>query len=182
MTEDIRPALKSAFLWRGLNMYGQDGRADITGWWRDPAILGGLGPALAGLFGSESPTVVLAPQSRGTMLGTLVAVHLDVGMVELRKEPAPAADEDAWRVRTTPPDYRDRHLQLAFRKDLLKSGDRVLFIDDWIATGGQAATAQALVLDAGARWVGAAVIVDALETSHLRRDLGLRSLLHVRDL
>lgn len=182
MTEDIRPALKSAFLWRGLNRYGQDGRADVTGWWRDSTILSGLGPALAALVGPESPNVVVAPQSRGTMLGTMVANHLHVGLVELRKEPAPAADEDAWRVKTTPPDYRDRHLQLAFRKDLLKSGDRVLFVDDWIATGGQATTARALVEDSGARWVGAVVIVDALETSHLRRDLNLRSLLHVRDL
>jgi len=70
----------------------------------------------------------------------------------------------------------------AFRKDLLESGDRVLFVDDWIATGGQATTARALVEDAGAHWLGAAVIVDALESSHHRRDLNRRSLLHVCEL
>lgn len=70
----------------------------------------------------------------------------------------------------------------AFRKDLLKSGDRVLFVGDWIATGGQATTARTLVEDAGAHWLGAAVIVDALESSDRRRDLNRRSLLHVREL
>lgn len=178
----IDDLLRAGFAWRG-DRTDPDYRADLTGWWRDPETLGLLGPALATLnVSSEAPTVVLAPQSRGTLLGSLVAHHLGVGLVELRKHPGPAADSDAWRVRTTPPDYRDRNLELGFRKDLVKSGDKVLFVDDWIATGGQALTARALVQDAGARWLCAAVIVDGLETPAHRRQLALRSLLRLHDL
>lgn len=178
---ETRELLKARFRWLG-DRTDAGGRADMTGWWRDAEILQDLGQAVSGLFAADDPTVVLAPQSRGMLIGSLVASHLNIGMVELRKEPGRAADSDAWRLRTTPPDYRDRHLLMGFRRDLIRAGDRVLFVDDWIATGGQALTAKALVGDAGATWVGSSVIVDGLETPNLRRELNLRALLHLRDL
>ena len=141
-----------------------------------------LGPALADLYPEVHPTVILGPQSRGMLLGGLVAVSLGVGMVEVRKGEGPSADSDAWRQRTTPPDYRDRHLTLGFPKELVKAGDQVLFVDDWIDTGGQAQGAHGLVADAGATWLGAAVIVDALTDARLRRDLGVRALIQGREL
>jgi adenine phosphoribosyltransferase len=156
--------------------------ADVTGWWHDPAILAGLGPAMAELFESDKPTVVVGLQSRGCLLGSLVAVSLGVGLVEIRKEPSPAADSDPWLTRTTPPDYEDRHLTLGFRRHLVRSGDRVVLVDDWIATGGQALTAQQLVSDAGGQWLGAAVVVDALIDNRVRRQLRLRSLMNEREL
>jgi adenine phosphoribosyltransferase len=178
----VQHHLRARFRWIG-DKYDDGGRADLTGWWRDPVVLSLLGPALAGVVPSAAEaTVVLAPQSRGTLLGSLVAAHLGVGLVELRKEPGTLADSDAWRTRTTPPDYRDRQLVMGFRRALVRSGDRVLFVDDWIATGGQALTAKALVDDTGATWLGASVIVDGLETPSYRRPLGLRGLLHLRDL
>jgi len=177
---DVRESLKSRFRWVG-DRTDPDLRADVTGWWRDPETLGRLGPALASLV-PATPTVVLAPQSRGLLIGSLVAAHLGVGLVELRKNSGRSSDSDEMRIRTSPPDYRDRHLLLGFRRHLIKAGDRVLFVDDWIATGGQALTAKTLVDESGASWLGAAVIVDALETPGHRRPLGLRSLVHVREL
>lgn len=156
--------------------------ADITGWWRDAALLARLGPALADLFPDANATVVMGTQSRGTLLAALVAAHLGLGLIEVRKNDGPAADSESWRSRTTPPDYRDRHLTLGFPKRLLPAGERVLFVDDWIATGGQALGARGLVEDAGAHWIGASVIVDALTEPQLRRDLTVKSLLHNREL
>jgi adenine phosphoribosyltransferase len=177
----LRDRLVASFCWRGDST--DRGRwADITGWWRDPEILGSLGPAIAALYPDARPTVILGPQSRGMLVGGLVATSLGLGMVEVRKDEGPSADSDAWRQRTTPPDYRDRHLTLGFPKDLVKSGDQVLFVDDWIDTGGQALGVHGLVTDAGARWLGAAVIVDALTDPRLRRDLGVRALIQGREL
>lgn len=156
--------------------------ADVTGWWRDGALLARLGPELASLFSDADATVVVGTQSRGTLLGALVAAHLGVGLIEIRKNSGPAADSEAWRYRTTPPDYRDRHLTLGYPKRLLHAGERVLLVDDWIATGGQALGAKGLVEDAGAHWIGAAVVVDALTEPRLRRDLAVKSLLHSREL
>ena len=74
------------------------------------------------------------------------------------------------------------HLDLAVRRSVLRTGDRVLFVDEWAATGGQALACRQLVDDADAHWLGAAVVVDALESSADRRTLNLRGLLHVREL
>jgi adenine phosphoribosyltransferase len=144
--------------------------------------LGRLGPALANLFADGEPTLVLGLQSRGALLGALVAAHLGVGLVELRKEPSPAADSDRWLIAHTPPDYRDRNLRLGARRDHLAAGDRVLLVDDWIQTGGQALGAHSIIDQSGATWCGVAVIVDGLSDSRLRRDLDVRSLLNVREL
>jgi adenine phosphoribosyltransferase len=68
------------------------------------------------------------------------------------------------------------------RRDLVTSADRVLLVDDWVDTGGQALGARRIVDEVGATWVGTAVIVDALESNAVRRELGVKSLLHHRDL
>jgi adenine phosphoribosyltransferase len=178
---DARARIRDAFAWRG-DRTDDSWYSDVTGWWRSPELLRELGPALAGLFDRDRPTVVLGLESRGCLLGPLVALSLGVGFVEVRKDELPAADSDAWYRRTTPPDYRDRHLTLGFRKALLDGSDTVLLVDDWIDTGGQAMGTQLLVQDAGATWLGVATVVDALRTNEVRRRLNVRSLLHVRDL
>ena len=116
--------LRAAFAWRGDR---PDDRfaADLTGWWANASILSRLGPALAKPYADHRPTLVLGPQSRGALLGALVAAHLRVGLVELRKDPLPAADSDRWLTARTPPDYQDRNLQLGVRRDLLPSTARV---------------------------------------------------------
>jgi adenine phosphoribosyltransferase len=177
---DFLQLLRSSFHWI-YDPYDGDG-ADVTGWWREPEVLRGLGPALADLVEDADPQVVLAPQSRGTLLGALVAAHLGIGLIEMRKEPEQLSDEDRWIVARTPPDYRDRNLALGIRADLLAPGTRVVFVDDWVDTGGQATAAHRIVEMARAQWCGASVVVDALLDARLRHDLGIRSLLNIRDL
>lgn len=99
----VRDRLARAFAWR------TDGgtprmSADVTGWWRDPELLAELGPALAGLYEEERPTVVVGPVSRGSLLGALTALALGVGFVEIRKNCGQAIDSDRWVLRTTGPD------------------------------------------------------------------------------
>lgn len=178
---ELHADLVRAFRWRG-DRTDDWYRADPSGWWADATILQRLGPALADLFPDSAPTVVLGPQSRGALLGALVAAHLEVGLVELRKDPWPSADSDRWLVVRTPPDYRDLNLRVGARKDHLGAGQRVLLVDDWIQTGGQALGARAVVEQAGATWCGAALVVDGLTDSRLRRDLAVRALLNLRDL
>ncbi|MFD3406908.1 phosphoribosyltransferase family protein [Kribbella sp. NPDC058693] len=153
----------------------------MTDWWRDADLLRELGPALAGLY-SEVPTLVLGPVSRGSLVGALTAVALGVGFVEMRKDAEPAVDSDRWVRRTTGPDYRDRHVVFGYRRDLVRAGDRVLMVDDWVDTGATALAARSLVEECGARWIGAACIVDALTEPRLRHELPVRSLLDVRRL
>lgn len=178
---ELRADLIRTFRWRG-DRTDDWYRADPTGWWADSTIIERLGPALADLFSEEAPTVVLGTESRGSLLGALVATHLGVGLVEVRKDPGRSADSDRWFVARTPPDYRDMNLLLGARRDHLRAGQRALLVDDWIDSGGQAEGALAIVEQAGATWCGAAMIVDGLRDSRLRRDLGVRALLNIREL
>jgi len=173
--------LKRSFAWLGDRTDTIFG-ADVTRWWRDAETLNELGPGLAGLFPDAAPTVIMGTQSRGSLLGVLTAQHLHIGFAEVRKNPERAADSDAWWETISSPDYQDRNLRLGVRRAHLKAGDRVLFVDDWIATGAQAEACHRLVEMSGATWVGAAVVVDGLERTSLRRSLKLRSLLSAREL
>jgi len=178
---DLARHLATAFRWRGDRV---DDRlsADVTGWWRQPGLMGRLGPALAGLVAAERPTVVIGVESSGCLLGPLVALALGVGFIGVRKDPTPACDSDRWSTVRTPPDYADRQWTLGFRRNLLGPADRAVLVDDWIATGSQADATRRLVADAEATWVGATVIVDALTSAGSRHRLGVRSLLHEREL
>lgn len=159
--------------------------ADLSGWWTDADIVSELGWGLGALHrGTGRIDAVIGPESSGLLVGSLVASALGTGLIAVRKRVSASgsADSDRWHTRTSPPDYRDRNLVLGVRHRHLQAGMHVLFVDDWIDTGGQAQAVQGLVADAGAHWVGAAVIVDALEASRRRRELNVQSLLHVRDL
>lgn len=178
---DLRQRLRSSFRWIG-DRTDPDYRADVTGWWRDAEIIEELGAALAALHGEVSPNVVIGTQSRGSLVGVLTAKALRIGFAEVRKDPSRGSDSDSWWETSTAPDYRNRHLDLGLRRSLLKSGDRALFVDDWIATGAQATAVKQLVEMSGATWVGASVVVDGLHESAARRQLHLRSLVNIREL
>ncbi len=184
MTE-LRSTLLESFRWRSDPPAWPEERAyfaDYSLWWREATVLHQVGAALAGLFPDAEATVVLGSESHGSLVGALVATHLGTGFAEVRKEPQRASDDDAWLTQRTRPDYRDRQLELAVRRSVLRGGDRVLFVDDWAASGGQALACQGLVNQAGAHWIGAAVIVDGLESAATRRELNLRSVLRLREL
>jgi adenine phosphoribosyltransferase len=157
------------------------GYFDPSAWWRDPELRADLVTALAALHEDGLPTVVAGIESRGQLLGALVAQQLGLGFVEIRKDQHPEHVGEPLLRQTTPPDYHDRGLLLTMRRGLVQPRDRVLLVDDWIETGGQAAGARALVDDAEASWVGVAVIVDALPSAR-RRALGVRALLRVGQL
>lgn len=173
--------LVDAFRWVDLGPGSTHAVSDMSGWWRDPGVLSSVGPALADLFRADRPTVVVAPEKVGFIVGPLVAATLGVGFVEAYKNTRTRqiADRVVWR--STGPDYRSRELQLGVRARHLGAGDRVLLVDDWADTGAQLVALQQIVLAVGASYVGAAVIVDGCPNP-VRKQLDLRSLLRTPDL
>lgn len=141
-----------------------------------------VGSALAGLFPEAEPTVILAPQSSGYLYGALVAQATGCGFVGAAKKRGDLADSDKWLVATTPLDYAGRNIELSFPARRITGADRVLVVDDWVDTGGQLLALRNLVDQSGGRYLGSAVIVDALTDHSVRRSLGVRSLLNLREL
>jgi adenine phosphoribosyltransferase len=181
VASDLRNRLRAEFRWTDPGLDSQVLISDRSGWWRDPRILYELGPALAALFADAPPTVVVAPEVTGFLVGPLVARALGVGFVEAYRGGArrPIAEPMTWVDVSA--DHRGDAQRLGVRSRLLGHGDRVLVVDDWAATGAQARGLYALITKLGATPVGTAVIVDECPPG-VTAELDIRSLLNSGDL
>jgi adenine phosphoribosyltransferase len=173
----LRQRLITGFRWTDPGPDSEVLVSDRSLWWRDAEVLAELGPALGGLFPAATPTVVVAPEVTGFLIGPLVAQALGVGFVEAYRAGArrPVAEAMTWA--DVPADHRGEPQRLGVRSRLIGPGDRVLVVDDWAATGAQSRALQDLVTRLGATAVGTAVIVDEVGT-----DPGIRGLLTGADL
>ncbi|WP_119343054.1 adenine phosphoribosyltransferase [Facilibium subflavum] len=92
-----------------------------------------------------NPTVIAGPESRGFIFGVALAQHLSLGFVPIRKpgKLPRAVYECRYQL-----EYGQDALQV--HKDAFKQDDRVLLVDDLLATGGTAKACVDLVQEAGA--------------------------------
>jgi len=112
--------------------------------------------------------MIVGIESRGFLFGMPLAARLGVGFVPVRKPgklPRPVIEE---RYAL---EYGEDALQV--HTDDLKSGQRVLVVDDLLATGGTASAACALVEKAGATVLGCLFLIE-LEALGGRAKLGDR--------
>ena len=178
MHSDLHRRLIGQFRWIDPGPESTHLVSDISGWWRDPDILAAIGPALAEPFRAERPTVVVAPEATGLLLGPLVATALGVGFVPAHKSGQDRAIAEPATWARTAPDYRGRSLTLGVRDRHLGPGDRVLVVDDWISTGAQVRALHELIHARGAEPVGTAtVVVDCAD--QVRAELRVRGLLQL---
>ena len=181
MACDLRDRLRDGFRWTDPGPGADYVVSDRSGWWRDAVVIRDIGRALGDLFADRSPTVVVAPEVTGFLLGPLVARALGVGFVEAYREGArlPIAEPMTWAA--VPADHRGERQRLGVRTQLIGPGDRVLVVDDWATTGSQARALHSLVRSLGATAVGTAVIVDETPPA-VAVELTVRGLLTGADL
>ena len=128
---------------------------DITTLIADPA---GLRAAVDGLvlpFLTEGIDHVAGIEARGFILGGAVALELGRGFVPIRK-----TGKLPWN--TIGQEYSLEYGvdTIEIHADAIGKGDRILLVDDLIATGGTAEAAVKLVKRSGGEIVGAAFIID----------------------
>lgn len=181
MAAELRKRLVESFRWLDPGPHSSHLVSDISGWWRDPFILASLGPALAGLHPAHRPTVVVSPEVTGLLLGPLVAAALGIGFVPAHKDAVGRGIAEPTTWARTAPDYRGRSLALGVRDRHVAPGDRVLVVDDWVATGAQVRALYEIVGALGARPIGCAAIVADCPPAVVD-ELRLRSLLRSADL
>jgi adenine phosphoribosyltransferase len=122
---------------------------DITPVLRDGALLRGVIEEMCRPFGSDKVTHVLGIEARGFILGGAVATYLGAGFVPARKP-----GKLPWERTTERYDLEYGSDALEAHRDAVGSGDRVLVVDDVLATGGTARAAGQLVRGLGAELVG----------------------------
>jgi adenine phosphoribosyltransferase len=128
---------------------------DITTLLGDPSGFRDTVDALAAPYMGEDIDMVVGIESRGFILGAAVANVLGSGFAPVRKPgklPAACLREDYAL------EYGSGSLEM--HSDALKKGDRVLVVDDVLATGGTAKAAVDLVHRLEGRLIGAAFLIE----------------------
>lgn len=145
---------------------------DITPLLQDPKVFRVLTDAFVQRYMDPAlrPDVVAGLDARGFILGAVIAHELNVGFIPIRKKgklPFTTVEE------TYELEYGSATVEL--HTDAVKPGQRVLLIDDLIATGGTMMAGKKLLEKLGATVVEGAAIVDLPElggSKHLK-DSGL---------
>ncbi|HXU29042.1 MAG TPA: adenine phosphoribosyltransferase [Thermoanaerobaculia bacterium] len=128
---------------------------DITTLLKDPLALRMTVDRFVWQFASKQVDKVVGMESRGFMFGPIVAYNLNAGFVPVRKPgklPAKSISE------TYDLEYGQDTLQM--HEDAIESGDRVLIVDDLIATGGTASASAKLVEQRGGKVVGLGFVIE----------------------
>ncbi|MFF5172457.1 phosphoribosyltransferase [Micromonospora sp. NPDC000089] len=176
MTTELRERLVELFGWVDTGPGSTHLVSDVSGWWRDADVLAALGPALVAPFRAAAPTVVVAPAVTGLLLGPLAATALGVGFVPAHKPGDGRLPVGPLTWAQSPPDFRGRRVDLAVADRRLGPADRVLMVDDWVATGAQVRAVREICATRGAHWLGAAAIVVDCPPDEAA-ELGVRALL-----
>jgi adenine phosphoribosyltransferase len=128
---------------------------DITPLLGSPDALRQVVDALTAPYLDTGITKVAGIEARGFLLAGPVAYHLDAGLVPVRKP-----DKLPRAVRCASYDLEYGSNTLAVHVDAFGPGDRVLIVDDVLATGGTAAATVGLVEQSGAVGAGVAVLME----------------------
>jgi len=113
---------------------------DVTTLFKDAQILRELTDGLYEMYKDKGITKVVAIESRGFIMGPLLAVRLNAGFIPIRKPgklPAAVYEE------TYSKEYGTDAIQI--HQDAINPGEIVLLHDDLLATGGTMAAAVNLI-------------------------------------
>ena len=128
---------------------------DVTPLLRDPRGLSQVVDAFAERYRGQGIDAVAGIESRGFLFGAPLAVALGVGFVPIRKLGKLPADKIS---REYALEYGTNSLEV--HRDAVRAGERVLLLDDLLATGGTARAAAELLEVLGARVAEAAFVIE----------------------
>ena len=147
---------------------------DITTLLKDPLALRMTVDRFVWLFANQQVDKVVGMESRGFMFGPIVAYDLNAGFVPVRKPGKLPAEtvEQSYAL-----EYGTDKLQV--HRDAITPGEKVLIVDDLVATGGTARATAQLIEQLGGEVVGMGFIIELtfLEPRKRLSDYRLESLI-----
>ncbi|MEV7882809.1 adenine phosphoribosyltransferase [Streptomyces microflavus] len=128
---------------------------DITPLLADPAAFAALTDALAELCARHGATKIVGLEARGFILAAPVAVRAGIGFVPVRKAgKLPGATlSQSYEL-----EYGSAEIEI--HAEDLEAEDRIMVIDDVLATGGTAEASLELIRRAGAQVAGVSVLME----------------------
>jgi adenine phosphoribosyltransferase len=151
MVEDLRSKIRevSDFPQEGILFY------DLTTVMKDPAGFRDAVDLMAGRFRDTKIDIVVAMESRGFIFGAPLAYVLQAGFAPIRKLGKLPAEKITREYKL---EYATNTLEI--HRDAVAPGQRVLLVDDLLATGGTVAASLDIVLELGGVPVAVVVLVE----------------------
>ncbi|MEV7195676.1 adenine phosphoribosyltransferase [Streptomyces sp. NPDC093510] len=128
---------------------------DITPLLADPVAFSALTETLADLSVRHGATKIVGLEARGFILGAPVALRAGLGFIPVRK-----AGKLPGATLKQSYDLEYGSAEIEVHAEDLDTGDRVMVIDDVLATGGTAAASLDLIRRSGAEVAGVAVLME----------------------
>ncbi len=128
---------------------------DITTLLKDPEGLADSINLIANHFAGKKIDLVVGVESRGFIFGAAIAMKLGAGFVPIRKPGKLPAETVS---QTYELEYGTDTIEI--HKDAIQPGQRVLMVDDLLATGGTMAAACQLVESLGGHIEGVAFVIE----------------------
>jgi len=151
LIDDLKKTIREVpdFPKPGINFY------DVSTLFRNPEAFRATVDRMVERYRGERLDALAGIEARGFILGGAMARALDLGLVLLRK-PGKLPSE------TEGEDYELEYgtARLEIHKDAVSEGQRILIVDDLLATGGTAVASKRLLTRLGARIEGFAFIVE----------------------
>ena len=118
--------------------------------------------------------VIAGPESRGFIFGCPVAYELEIGFVPVRKPGKLPRETISYRY-----DLEYGSNELHMHADSVKKGQKVLIVDDLLATGGTVEATIKLINDMGGEVVGCAFLIELedLKGRELLKDYNVYSVM-----
>jgi adenine phosphoribosyltransferase len=128
---------------------------DITPLLSHPAVFREAIRQLADHYRDEGVTSIAAAEARGFIFATPLALELNAAFVPVRKPGKLPFDTDSFHYEL---EYGTDSLEI--HRDAFQPGDRVLMVDDLLATGGTMQACIRLAEKGGAEVVGCAFVIE----------------------
>ncbi len=125
----------------------------------DPELMMACGEALARRLSHTRPTKVLTAEISGIAPALAAAYHLGVYLIFARKHRPITLPEDSFHVRVPSP-TKGGEVELWLSPEWIGPQDRVLIVDDFLATGQTIEALAQLVRMAGGRVVGVGALIE----------------------
>ncbi|MBA5869851.1 MAG: adenine phosphoribosyltransferase [Nitrospira sp. CR2.1] len=128
---------------------------DITTLLKNPQAFRAIADDLAARYDGQGIAKVIGIESRGFILGGTLAARLGAGFVPVRKPGKLPAD-----IYEVEYNLEYGSSVLAIHRDAVSAGERVLIVDDLLATGGTAAATVDLVRQLGGEIAGLDFLIE----------------------
>jgi xanthine phosphoribosyltransferase len=125
----------------------------------DPILMDACGREFATLFKSTNPTKILTAEISGIAPALMTAMYLDIPVVYARKH-KPVTMPDTVYLTVAPSHTKGHMVELIVSPEYLANGERVLIIDDFLASGATIAGLVRLAKTAGAKLVGIGALIE----------------------